>query len=67
MPKAQLEYSEEEILELVRNDVRERNKLKKEDVVKATCMIDRDEEGIPSVTVAVEFEETIEAAKGRKK
>lgn len=70
MPKNNMDFSEEDIIALVANAVREEHKLPKDHEVKVLVIIDRDEAGEnPVVTVHAEFEKPVEAkgAKGAKK
>lgn len=58
MPKATLEYTEEEVLQLVEEDIRARFELEDDDEVEVLCVIDR-VRGKPIVTIRVQLDSTL--------
>lgn len=68
MPKTSMEFTESDVTELVRNEVRAQHKLGKEHEVKILVVIDRDENGEnPVITVHGEFEKEVEVKGSKKK
>ena len=68
MPTTHIAFTETDLQELVRNDVRARHKLKKDHDVKTLVVIDRDEEGEnPTVSIETSFEEEVVSKSGTSK
>lgn len=63
MPTMHIQFSEEDILELVRENVRTKHKLKKGHPVKVECFIDRDKDEKPTIAIEVAFEEETSSKK----
>ncbi len=68
MPATNMKYTEDDISELVRNDVRKRHKLNKDHEVQTLVVIDRDSDGEnPVVTIETSFEQEVASESGKKK